>query len=109
DGRRHRRCRQRGVDRAAPRARLRAGRATAVGRLEAFALARRGDDAARAWVRRVGGAGRRGVSLLRAGFKSKTAATWIALIGGGLGLHRFYLHGWRDVVGWLHPLPFALG
>ena len=41
--------------------------------------------------------------------KSKTAATWIALVGGGLGLHRFYLHGRRDVWGWLHPLPFALG
>ena len=41
--------------------------------------------------------------------KSKTAATWIALIGGGLGLHRFYLYGRRDVWGWLHPLPFALG
>lgn len=45
----------------------------------------------------------------RSGVKSKTAATWIALVGGGLGLHRFYLHGWRDAVGWLHPLPFALG
>ena len=49
------------------------------------------------------------MSSSSSGFKSKTAATWIALIGGGLGLHRFYLHGWRDVVGWLHPLPFALG
>ena len=33
----------------------------------------------------------------------------IALIGGSLGLHRFYLHGWRDVWGWLHPLPTLLG
>ena len=41
--------------------------------------------------------------------KSKTLATWIALIGGGLGLHRFYLHGRRDMWGWLHPLPFGLG
>ncbi|HUG24845.1 hypothetical protein [Piscinibacter sp.] len=41
--------------------------------------------------------------------KSKTLATWIALIGGSLGLHRFYLHGWRDVWGWLHPLPTLLG
>jgi len=41
--------------------------------------------------------------------RSKTLATWIALVGGGLGLHRFYLHGWRDGWGWLHPLPFALG
>ena len=41
--------------------------------------------------------------------KSKTLATWIALVGGGLGLHRFYLHGLRDPWGWLHPLPTLLG
>jgi len=41
--------------------------------------------------------------------KSKTLATWIALVGGSLGLHRFYLFGWRDVWGWLHPVPAALG
>lgn len=38
------------------------------------------------------------------GTKSKTLATWIALLGGGLGLHRFYLHGFKDLLGWLHPL-----
>jgi hypothetical protein len=42
-------------------------------------------------------------------YKSKTLATWIALIAGSLGLHRFYLHGLRDWLGWLHPLPTALG
>ncbi len=41
--------------------------------------------------------------------KSKTLATWIAVIGGSLGLHRFYLHGLRDLPGWLHPLPTMLG
>jgi len=41
--------------------------------------------------------------------KSKTLATWIALLGGGLGLHRFYLHGFRDPWGWLHPAPTLLG
>ncbi|MEY8876951.1 MAG: hypothetical protein AB9M60_10615 [Leptothrix sp. (in: b-proteobacteria)] len=41
--------------------------------------------------------------------KSKTLATWLAVIGGGLGLHRFYLHGGRDLIGWLHPLPTLLG
>lgn len=41
--------------------------------------------------------------------KSKTLATWIALIGGGLGLHRFYLYGLRDRWGWLYPLPTLLG
>ncbi len=39
--------------------------------------------------------------------KSKTLATWIAVIGGALGAHRFYLHGWRDAFGWTHP-PLAL-
>jgi hypothetical protein len=42
-------------------------------------------------------------------YRSKSLATWIALLGGGLGLHRFYLHGWRDTWGWLHPLPTLLG
>jgi hypothetical protein len=42
-------------------------------------------------------------------YRSKTAATWIAVLGGTLGLHRFYLNGFRDLPGWLHPLPTALG
>jgi hypothetical protein len=42
-------------------------------------------------------------------YKSKTFATWIALIGGSLGLHRFYLHGFRDAWGWLYPWPTLLG
>lgn len=41
--------------------------------------------------------------------KSKTAATWLALLGGSLGLHRLYLHGLRDGLGWLHLLPTSLG
>lgn len=41
--------------------------------------------------------------------KSKTMATWLALLLGSLGAHRFYLHGWRDWVAWLHPLPALLG
>ena len=41
--------------------------------------------------------------------RSKTLATWLAVIGGTLGLHRFYLHGWRDGLGWLHPLPTLAG
>jgi hypothetical protein len=41
--------------------------------------------------------------------KSKTLATWIAVVGGSLGLHRFYLHGLRDPWGWMHPLPTLLG
>lgn len=43
------------------------------------------------------------------GYKSKTLATWIALIGGSVGLHRFYLHGFRDVWGWLFFVPSMVG
>lgn len=42
-------------------------------------------------------------------YRSKTLATWIALLGGSLGLHRLYLHGLRDVLAWLHPWPTMLG
>ena len=41
--------------------------------------------------------------------KNKTLATWIAFVGGPLGLHRFYLHGLGDMLGWLLPIPTALG
>ena len=41
--------------------------------------------------------------------RSKSLATWLAVIGGTLGLHRFYLHGWRDLPGWLFPLPTLFG
>jgi len=41
--------------------------------------------------------------------KNKTIAAWLALIGGPLGLHRFYLRGKGDVHGWLLPVPTALG
>ena len=41
--------------------------------------------------------------------KSKTLATWIALLGGGFGLHRFYLYGLRDLWGWLWWLPTLVG
>jgi len=41
--------------------------------------------------------------------RSRAVATWLALVGGGLGLHRFYLHGGRDVCAWLHPWPTLVG
>lgn len=41
--------------------------------------------------------------------RSKTLATWLAVVGGSLGLHRFYLHGAKDVWAWLHPWPTLLG
>ena len=46
---------------------------------------------------------------MRAAPKSKTAATWLALVGGTLGLHRFYLYGFRDRLGWLFFVPTLLG
>ena len=42
-------------------------------------------------------------------YKSKTLATWLALVGGALGLHRFYLKGLGDPWGWLFPMPTLLG
>lgn len=41
--------------------------------------------------------------------KNKTFATWLAFLGGPLGLHRFYLRGWSDLWGWMLPVPTALG
>ncbi len=41
--------------------------------------------------------------------KNKTLAAWLAFLGGPLGLHRFYLHGLGDTLGWLLPIPTALG
>lgn len=41
--------------------------------------------------------------------KNKTIAAWLAFIGGPLGLHRFYLHGMGDLLGWMLPIPTALG
>ncbi len=43
------------------------------------------------------------------GGKSKTLATWLAFLGGSLGLHRLYLYGTRDPWAWLHLLPASLG
>jgi Na+-driven multidrug efflux pump len=42
-------------------------------------------------------------------YKSKTSAAWLALVAGGLGLHRFYLYGARDLWAWLWPLPTLVG
>ena len=41
--------------------------------------------------------------------KNKTLAAWLAFLGGPLGLHRFYLHGLNDLLGWALPIPTALG
>lgn len=42
-------------------------------------------------------------------FRSKTLATWLAVVLGTLGIHRLYLHGFGDKLAWLHPLPTAAG
>ena len=41
--------------------------------------------------------------------KNKTIATWLAFIGGQLGLHRLYLFGFGDLWAWVHPMAAALG
>ncbi|MCD6077258.1 MAG: hypothetical protein K0R89_1196 [Ramlibacter sp.] len=41
--------------------------------------------------------------------KNKTLAAWLAFLGGPFGLHRFYLHGAGDWLGWALPLPTLLG
>ena len=41
--------------------------------------------------------------------KNKTLAAWLAFLGGPIGLHRFYLRGLRDPLGWLLMVPTALG
>jgi hypothetical protein len=43
------------------------------------------------------------------GYRSKTLATWLALLGGAFGAHRWYLHGRRDLWAWLHPWPTLAG
>ena len=40
---------------------------------------------------------------------SKAVATWLAFLGGSLGLHRLYLHGLRDPWVWLFPWPTLAG
>jgi hypothetical protein len=42
-------------------------------------------------------------------YRSKTLAAWLAVVGGALGLHRLYLRGFADLLGWLHLLPTGLG
>jgi hypothetical protein len=41
--------------------------------------------------------------------KNKTLSVWLTFLLGPLGMHRFYLHGFTDIFGWLLPLPTALG
>lgn len=47
--------------------------------------------------------------MSRARYRSKTVATWAAVLAGALGAHRLYLHGPRDLLAWLHLPPTLLG
>jgi hypothetical protein len=42
-------------------------------------------------------------------YRSKTVATWLAVLTGALGLHRLYLFGARDALAWAHWLPTLAG
>jgi len=41
--------------------------------------------------------------------KNKTVAVWLTFFAGPLGLHRLYLKGRMDTLGWLLPWPTLLG
>ena len=41
--------------------------------------------------------------------KNKTLTVWLTFLLGPLGVHRFYLYGFSSLLGWLLPLPTALG
>jgi hypothetical protein len=41
--------------------------------------------------------------------RSQTFTTWLALLSGSLGLHRFYLCGLKDLIGWLFWPPTLIG
>jgi TM2 domain-containing membrane protein YozV len=47
--------------------------------------------------------------MTQAPIKNKTLATWLAVLLGSMGVHRFYLRGLGDWIGWLHPIAAALG
>ena len=41
--------------------------------------------------------------------KNKTLAVWLTFLLGPLGIHRFYLFGFSNKLGWVLPIPTALG
>ena len=47
--------------------------------------------------------------MTQAPIKNKTLATWLAVLLGSMGVHRFYLRGLGDWIGWMHPIASALG
>jgi len=49
------------------------------------------------------------MTMTHSTYKSKTIATWLALLLGSFGLHRIYLNGLGDRLAWLHPWPTLAG
>jgi hypothetical protein len=49
------------------------------------------------------------MTIVANSYKSKTLVTWLALLGGSIGLHRWYLRGRPDAWTILHALPTTLG
>ena len=41
--------------------------------------------------------------------RSRLVATWLAVVAGTRGAQRFYLHGARDPIAWLHVPPTLVG
>jgi TM2 domain-containing membrane protein YozV len=41
--------------------------------------------------------------------RSRAVAIWLAVVAGTFGAHRFYLHGSRDAIAWLHIPPTLVG
>jgi TM2 domain-containing membrane protein YozV len=41
--------------------------------------------------------------------RSRAVAIWLAVVAGTFGAHRFYLHGARDAIAWLHIPPTLVG
>jgi len=41
--------------------------------------------------------------------RSRAVAIWLAVVAGTFGAHRFYLHGSRDAIAWLHVPPTLVG
>ncbi len=41
--------------------------------------------------------------------KNKTIAVWVTFLLGPLGLHRIYVKGRMDAIGWLLPIPTLIG
>lgn len=48
------------------------------------------------------------IEVMTISHTNKTATTLLASLFGGIGIHRFYMYGRKDVIGWLHLLSLPL-